>query len=115
MNLTEETIKNYMLGVREHLTKEYKQINPEWEITLGILEDQLILYKRLKDTINEQGLMNGAGTSKNPLLSTQKDCVATILKLSQKLGISPWDYSKIHNDGEEDTESFIDSLTGEND
>lgn len=106
-------IKNYMQGVRDFLTEEYGTVKTEWEITLTLLEDSLFIYEEIKESIKENGIYSGG--TKNPLLSTLKDTQATILKLTQKLGISPYDNAKIKMPEEDNTESFINGLMGDDD
>lgn len=109
------TEKDLIKGVTDFLTNKYGTINPEWQVTLMALRDTLHRYIQIKKEIDKIGIYDLATGTKNPLLSTEKDCLATILKLSQKLGISPWDYAKINKaengNEEDDTEDFIDSLT----
>ncbi len=106
-------IKNYMASVREFLNEKYGSMRPEWESTLFILQDSLLRYSQIKKEIEANGLYDATTGRKNPLLSTEKDCIATILKLTQKLGVSPWDFTKLDN-GEsdnEDEDDFLSSLT----
>lgn len=106
-------IKIYMNSVREFLNEKYGSLRPEWESTLFILQDSLIRYSQIKKEIEANGLYDATTGRKNPLLSTEKDCIATILKLTQKLGVSPWDFTKLDN-GEsdnEDEDDFLSSLT----
>lgn len=103
-------IKDYMQGVRDFLQNEYGEVKSEWEITLIMLEDNLNLYEEIKQSIKDNGIYSVTRGVKNPLLSTMKDTQATILKISQKLGISPWDSSKIKQAPVDDVNDFVESL-----
>lgn len=115
MTKNKTKIKEYMAGVRDYLTTEYGEVKKEWEITLVMLEDNLYLYEEIKQSIKDNGIYSAVRATKNPLLSTLKDTQATILKISQKLGVSPWDASKIKVAAEDDTNDFIDNLMGVDD
>lgn len=105
-------IATYMKAVKAYLTTEYGCVKGEWQITLMALEDALNRYVQVKQAIEQYGIYDSQTGLKNPLLSTEKDLLATILKLSQKLGISPWDASKIKTPETDDTDDFINNLTG---
>lgn len=100
----------YINNVKEYLIKIYNDVDPSWEATLLILEDTLRRYEQIKEVINSTGIYDSSTNRKNPLLSTEKDLVATILKLTQKLGVSPWDSSKIKIIEDDDSEDFIEEL-----
>ena len=106
-------IKDYIDYVREYLISEYGEVKSEWEITLKLLEDNLILYEDIRQCLNQYGIYDASSGKKTHLLSTLKEISATILKLIQKLGISPYDYARIKKETIDDTDSFIDSLTNE--
>lgn len=104
-------IPTYMKAVKAYLIAEYGSVKGEWQITLMALEDALNRYGQVKQAIEQYGIYDAQTGIKNPLLSTEKDLLATILKLSQKLGISPWDASKIKAPETDDTDDFINKLT----
>ena len=104
--------KNYIEAVREYIQQKYGEVKPEWEAIIILLADNLELYNKCIEKINEDGLMLTA-TLKHPLLSTAKDLQATILKQVQHLGLSPYAVSKIRVGEEDDTDDFIAQLTGE--
>lgn len=106
-------IKEYINAVNEYLLNQYGEVKQEWKATLMVLQDTLERYLQIKESINENGIYDPASGKKNPLLTTEKDCIATILKISQKLGVSPWDSSKIKIAEEDNTEDFIEALTNE--
>lgn len=112
MTKNKTKIKEYMAGVRDYLTTEYGEVKKEWEITLVMLEDNLYLYEEIKQSIKDNGIYSAVRAAKNPLLSTLKDTQATILKISQKLGVSPYDKYKVRKEEVEDTDEFIDNLMG---
>jgi phage terminase small subunit len=95
-----------------HLQEEYGEVKPEWEVQLELLEDTLDMIVTIQEEIKTNGVFNPTTFKKNPLINSLKDYQTLLLKLSQKLGCSPYDLSKIKKLSEEDTtEDFIDSLT----
>lgn len=105
--------KEMIEAVTTFLKDKYGEIKPEWNIVLMALKDTIHRYSQIKKEIDKSGIYDGS--VKNPLLSTEKDCLATILKLTQKIGCTPWDFAKLNKAEsqlgvEDDTEDFIDSL-----
>lgn len=107
----EKITKKYMKGIKDYLKETYGEVKPEWNLMLAILEENIRQYLEVNDMIRQTGIYNG--TAKNPLLSTSKDLAASIYKIVQHFGISPYAASKIRSMGEDDTEDFIDTLTKE--
>lgn len=107
------SVNSLVNGVKKFLVSKYGAYKSEWDTTLLILEDTLTRYEEVKLAIEEVGIYDKASGKKNMLLSTEKDLVATLMKISQKLGISPWDDSKIRIEAEDDTEDFLKGLTDE--
>lgn len=105
-----ENIKKYIEDTRTQLKEQYKEVKPDWEVTLTLMEDTLEMIVDLQEGIRERGLFDEKGR-KNPLINSLKDYQTLMLRLSQKLGTSPYDISKIKKLSEEDdTEEFIESL-----
>ena len=100
--------------IRGSLIDRYGEIPLDWELHLQILEDTIDRYNQVREEINKQGI--SVGNAKNQLLSTEKDCLATILKITQKLGVTPWDKAKLEKaecdipEEEDDEGDFIDTL-----
>ena len=95
-----------------HLQEEYGEVKPEWEVQLELLEDTLEMIVTIQEEIKTNGVFNPTTFKKNPLINSLKDYQTLLLKISQRLGCSPYDISKIKKLSEEDTtEDFIDSLT----
>lgn len=103
--------RKYMEAIESYLVAQYGSVNPEWEPNLLLLADNLDLYDTCKASVEANGIFDSATYKKNPLLSTMKDLQATMLKIFQHLGISPYAVSKIHITPEDDTEDYLDSLT----
>jgi len=103
---TQKTIKS----IEQHLTAKYGEVQPQWETVIMLLADNLDLYTQCKESIKENGIYNTDNGKKNPLLATLKDLQATIMKQVQHLGISPYAFSKIKVDVEDDTEDYIEGL-----
>ena len=109
--MTEKEINRYITSICKHLKEEYGEIRDEWKLTINILRYTLHRLMQVQEEIKRNGLFDNATFKKNPLLSTEKDLMSVILKISQKLGISPWDASKIKvNDDEESPSDFINDL-----
>jgi len=97
--------------VKAYLKSTYGAINDEWTIILDQLEDHLCFYYKAKDELAGTTILMPNGR-KNPLMGIIKDETSTINALAQKLGISPWDSSKIKQTPEDDSDDFMDRLTG---
>ena len=94
-----------------HLEEEYGEVKPEWQVQLDLLEDTLDMIVTLQEEIKTNGVFNPTTFKKNPLINSLKDYQTLLLKLSQKLGCSPYDLSKIKKLSEEDdTEDYIEKL-----
>ena len=110
VDMKREDIKKYIEDTRTQLKEQYKEVKPDWEVTLTLMEDTLEMIVDLQEGIKERGLFDEKGR-KNPLINSLKDYQTLMLRLSQKLGTSPYDISKIKKLSEDDdTEEFIESL-----
>lgn len=112
MNYTKYTkpTKKKMKYVEDYLISTYGEVKDEWTSTLTLLADNLDLYDDCMDALRTSGVYDAKTWRKNPLLSTVKDIQATILKLIQHLGISPYSHSKIRVAAEDDTDDFLETL-----
>lgn len=108
--MTKKT-KELINSIREYLINQYGNIQPQWELTLTLLQDNIEMYQQCKLSINQNGIYDAESGKKNPLLSTVKDIQATIIKQIQHLGLTPYASSKIKQEIEDDSDSFIESLT----
>lgn len=105
-----ETTK-YIEKIKEYLIERYGEVKPEWLLLLSLLEDTYDEYLDMKALLEETGMFNPKTYKKNPLIASIKDARATINKMVQHFGISPYSDSKIKKLSEEDdTEEFIESL-----
>lgn len=103
--------ENYIEKIKHYLIEKYSEIKPEWELLLSLLEDTYDEYLDMKALLEETGMFNKTTGKKNPLISSIKDARATINKMVQHFGISPYSDSKIKKlNEEENTEDFIESL-----
>lgn len=103
--------ENYIEKINHYLIEKYSEIKPEWELLLSLLEDTYDEYLDMKALLEETGMFNPKTYKKNPLIASIKDARATINKMVQHFGISPYSDSKIKKLNEEDTtEDFIESL-----
>lgn len=103
--------ENYIEKINHYLIEKYSEIKPEWELLLSLLEDTYDEYLDMKALLEETGMFNPKTYKKNPLIASIKDARATINKMVQHFGISPYSDSKIKKLNEEDTAGdFIESL-----
>lgn len=103
-------VSKQMNDVKDYLKATYGEIKPEWAILLNQLQDHLTIYYKVKDELIDAPMLTEKG-NKNPLLTVIKDETSIINSLVQKLGISPWDSSKIKQTPEDDSDEYMDSLT----
>ena len=85
-------VLGYIAGVRRYLRKEYKKVKPEWEATIGTLQYNMEMEARIKDKLQEDGLMikdRYGNMNKHPLLPILNSFQVQILKCINELGISP--------------------------
>lgn len=101
---------DYIKAAQEHLENTYGEVKSEWVITLQMMKDNIELYQRVLNEIDTYGIYNAQTGLKNPLLSTAKDLQASLMKMTQKLGLTPYDAAKIKQTTEDDTEDFIDRM-----
>lgn len=105
--------KKTMKQVENYLIEKYGEIKPQWELSLSLMADNLELLQECKDSVKLNGIYSPVRAAKNPLISTIKDINATLLKIAQQLGITPWAESKIKSIDEDNTDNFIDGLINE--
>ena len=106
---SEET-QEFMHEIEKYVKKKYGRLEPSWNMSFKLLADNYELYLLCKKSVAKVGVYNSERGLKNPLLSTMKDCNATILKFLQQFGLSIWSESKIKNPDEETEEDFISDL-----
>lgn len=104
----------YINAVRKYLKQKFGAIAPEWEQPLVILADNLEVYQRCRQSINDDGLMllakNGAMT-KNPLIKVQQDTQTQIVKLLCEFGLTPKSAAKMNLQA--DDEDTLKELLGD--
>lgn len=108
-NYNKET-KKTMKQVEDYLIQKYGSIQPQWEMTLRLMADNLDLLDECRESVKKVGIYSDLRGVKNPLISTIKDINATLLKLAQQLGITPWSESKIKGTDEDSTDDFVNDL-----
>ena len=86
--------ENYIEKINHYLIEKYSEIKPEWELLLSLLEDTYDEYLDMKALLEETGMFNPKTYKKNPLIASIKDARATINKMVQHFGISPYSDSK---------------------
>lgn len=105
--------KNVIDDIRTYLVKRFGAVQPEWELNLALLADNIDLYKSCKKAIDESGIYDAERWVKNPLLSTIKDLQATISKQIQHFGLSPYSACKINTLDDSSDAELLKSIMGE--
>lgn len=104
---TQQTMK----AVEKYLAEKYGYVHAEWHSTLDILADNLDLLAECKASIKAHGIYNAQTGRKNPLIATVKDINATLLKVFQQLGLTPWSDSKIKDGDDKDNGDLLNLIT----
>lgn len=105
--------EQYIEKIENYLIEKYSEVKPEWELLLSLLGDTYDEYVDMRNILEETGMFDKTTGKKNPLISSIKDARATINKMVQHFGISPYSDSKIKKLEEDGTDDFLDSLTKE--
>ena len=103
----EKQVEQYIRTVRKSLKEKYGKVDPAWELMVDMLQDNLLLYYSYRDRLRSGEELKFSESK------SFREITATILKLSQKLGVSsPYDYSKVKPPKKETKEEpdYIDSL-----
>jgi len=108
MKLSDKGIKNYIENVQRTLQERFGNIDPAWEMQLILLEDNLLVYKKLHEAIQ-----NDPDSLSIKDMKVLKEVTNAVLKLSQKFGLTPYDKPRIKlPDKKEKENDYIDSLIG---
>lgn len=107
--------KNVIDDVRAYLIKRFGEVQPEWELDLALLYDNIELYKECTKNIKNYGIYDERTGRKNPLLSTVKDLQATITKQIQHFGLSPYASCKINTLQDTDDSDLLKHIMGADD
>lgn len=100
-------VEQYIRTVRKSLKEKFGTIDPAWELMVNMLEDNLLIYYNYRDRLRAGEELKFSESK------AFREITATILKLSQKLGVSsPYDYSKVKPPKKETKEEpdYIDTL-----
>lgn len=104
----EKQVEQYIRTVRKSLKEKYGKVDPAWELMVDMLQDNLLLYYSYRDRLRSGEELKFSESK------SFREITATILKLSQKLGISsPYDYSKVKppkEEKKEESQDYLDSL-----
>lgn len=109
MTLTTQAINKYISTIERSLTERYGNVDDSWRLLLDMLADNLRLYKVIQDKIQTK-----PNELKNVDIKNFKEISATILKITQKLGVSsPYDMAKVKLPQKEEKENdYVDNLLG---
>ena len=99
-------VSDYILTVKRSLKEKYGRIDPAWQLMIDLLEDQLLLYYDFRDKLHNGEELKFSETK------SFREILASILKLSQKLGISsPYDTAKVKpTDKPKEEPDYLDTL-----
>lgn len=100
-------VEQYIRTVRKSLKEKYGRVDPSWELMISLLEDNMLIYYNYRDRLHAGEELKFSESK------AMREVTATILKLSQKLGVSsPYDYNKTKPAKKEEKEApdYIDTL-----
>lgn len=101
-------VERYMAACRKSLRERFGRIDEAWNLTLDMLQDQLLLYYSFQEQ-----LRSGVDL-KFSEIKTYREITASILKLTTKLGVSsPYDQKAVRSVTPEKSDKepdYIDSL-----
>ena len=99
-------VDSYIRTVRKSLKEKYGYVDPAWELMIDMLQDQLLLYYSYRERLHKGEELKFSESK------AFREITASILKLSQKLGVnSPYDTAKVKvTDKKDDEPDYIDSI-----
>ena len=103
----EKQAEQYIRTVRKSLKEKYGMVDPAWELMIDMLQDNMLVYYNYRDRLRAGEELKFSESK------AMREVTATILKLSQKLGVSsPYDYNKTKPVKKEEKEApdYLDSL-----
>ena len=106
-----EQTENYITQIKNYLIKKYGSIHDEWLMMLSLLADNYEEYNTMVGILKQTGYYDSTTGKKNPLITSIKDSRASIYKIVQHFGISPYADSKIRTMEEDSVDDYIDELT----
>lgn len=107
---TMDKVNRYIKDIEKYLISKHGSVNDEWRSVIDMYADNLILLDKVNKVIEEVGIFDYEKRKKNPLLSTKKETEITLIKLGDKLGLSPAAQAKIKLTESDNTEDFIAGL-----
>ena len=108
-----QKVQEYMQNVIDCLKQDYKDIPASWRVSLDLIADNVDIYLKAKEDIDNNGLLRKdthGRTFKNqcfPLMTTAQD---HIIKLLQSFALTPMSKSKMRNMDIDDSESPLDEF-----
>lgn len=111
--MTKQQVPYYIKAIRKSLEQKYGGIKYEWEIYLDMLSDNLKLYIAIRDRMEREGSEAPDNKHTNPNIKAFKEISANIMKLTVKLGVSPYDEARIKCEEKGDNDDYLDSLDKE--
>lgn len=103
-------VEKYMAACRKSLRERFGHIDEAWNLTLDMLQDQLLLYYSFQEQ-----LRSGVAL-KFSEIKTYREITASILKLTTKLGVSsPYDQKitrQIATEKKDDEPDYLNELNG---
>lgn len=102
-----------MQDVETYLKNKYKEIKPEWAISLDLLASTLDQYFDCCEIINEQGIVidGQRGLMINPACTLKNQCQIRIEKMIAEFGLAAKSAMKLTLEAD-NTEDFIEELVG---
>lgn len=96
-------------NIRNSLEKKYGEISSDWETQLVLLENDMIMYNRTVDTIENTPMTDVQGR-RNMLIVVNRDLANQINKVLGDLGATPLASGRLKLMEKDTTGDFVDNL-----
>lgn len=101
-------VDKYMTACRKSLRERFGRVDEAWNLTLDMLQDQLLMYYSFQDKLR------GGQELKFSEIKMYREITASILKLTTKLGVSsPYDQKitrQVATEKKDDEPDYLESL-----
>ena len=110
--MTKHSYSKDVQALRDALASKHGEVKAEWNALIALADEQFMLLDQINKKIAEMGIIDKNG-KKNPLIASKKDVIASLLKIYQQTGTTPWSESKIKVDTTESDKEALKSIMGE--
>lgn len=84
----------FVKSVKKYLNKKYGSIQKEWELSLKMLEDYVLIYSQCVEDLKNNGMKTQSGRI-NPCFKAANDAADKINKIINNFGLCPMSDGKI--------------------